>query len=174
MTRRWSEMVARIGPEIGARPQLRHQLVFLASRRRTSPWTSFNTVFGAIVLRGWFDDDIRDLLEPLEPLFFADDVLFSGYSASKGIQRICIGGMPLPRALEHRSTRALHGDGRATRNYQAAIPALAARLDIWAPDELFDPQPPVHVVVRHLAARALRAAYRVTIRPLVTLVTRSH
>ena len=57
---------------------------------------------------------------------------------------------------------------------KAAIPALAARLSIWARDDLFDPRPPVHVVVRHLAARALRAAYRVTLRPLVTRVTRSH
>ena len=174
LPRQWSEMVARIGPEIEARPPLRHQLVFIAESPKDAAVDILQYGFGAIVLRGWFDDDIRDLLEPLEPLFFADDVLFSGYLASKGIQRICIGGMALPRALEHRSTMALHGDGRATRNYQAAIPALAARLDIWAPDELFDPRPPAHVVVRHLAARALRAAYRVTIRPLVMLVTRSH
>ena len=117
------------GPRSRRGHQLRHQLVFIAESPRDAAVDILQYGFGAIVLRGWFDDDIRDLLEPLEPLFFADDVLFSGYLASKGIQRICIGGMPLPRALEHRSTRALHGDGRATRNYQAAIPALAARLE---------------------------------------------
>ena len=91
-------MAARIGPEIEARPQLRHQLVFIAESPKDAAVDILQYGFGAIVLRGWFDDDIRDLLEPLEPLFFADDVLFSGYLASKGVQRICIAGMPLPRA----------------------------------------------------------------------------
>jgi len=172
--RHWSQMEARIGPEIEARPQLRHEFVFIAESPKDVPVDILQYGFGAIVLRGWFGDDIRGLVEPLEPLFFADDVLFSGYLASKGVQRICIGGMPLPRLLGHRNTRPLHGDGRATRNLKAAIPALAARLHIWAPDELFDPRAPVHAVLRDLAERALRAAYRVTIRPLVTLMTRGH
>jgi hypothetical protein len=125
-----------------------------------------------MVLRGWFADDLRELIEPLTPLFFADDVLFSGYLESKGIKRICMAGMPLPRRLAHWNTRPLHGDGRATRNYKAAIPELSARLNIWAPEALFDPRPPAHVLLRHLASRALRKVYRVTIRPLMLQVNR--
>jgi len=171
LPRHWSEMEARIGPEIEAKPQLRHQLIFVAESPEDIVVDILQFGFGAIMLRGWFDNDIRDLVEPLEPLFFADDVLFSGYLESKGIQRICISGMPLPHRLAHWNTRALHGDGRATRNYKAAIPELAARLNIWAPEELFDPRPPLHILLRYLASRALRKAYRVTIRPLVMLVS---
>jgi hypothetical protein len=171
LPRHWSEMEARIGPEIEAKPQLRHQLIFVAESPRDIAVDILQYGFGAMVLRGWFDDDIRDLLEPLEPLFFADDVLFSGYLENKGIQRICIAGLPLPRLLDHWSTRALHGDGRATRNYKAAIPTLSARLNIWAPEELFDPRPPMHALLRYLAAQALRKAYRLAVRPLVMLVT---
>jgi hypothetical protein len=171
LPRHWSKMEARIGSEIEARPQLRHQLIFVAESPKDIAVDILQYGFGAMVLRGWFDNDIRDLLQPLEPLFFADDVLFSGYLESKGIKRICIAGMPLPRRLDHWSTRPLHGDGRATRNYKAAIPELSARLNIWAPEELFDPRPPVHILLRYLASRALRKAYRVTIRPLVMLVS---
>jgi hypothetical protein len=163
-------MGSRIGPEIEAKPQLKHQLIFLAESPTDVAVDILQYGFGAIVLRGWFDEDIRDLIEPLAPLFFADDVLFSGYLESRGVPRICIAGLPLPRLLDHSSVRPLHGNGRATRNYRAAIPALAARLDIWAPEDLFDPRPPMHVLLRYLAWRALRATYRVTIRPLVTLV----
>ena len=172
--RHWSQIDARIGPEIEARPQLRHQFVFIAESPKDVPVDILQYGFGAIVLRGWFGDDIRALVEPLEPLFFADDVLFSGYLASKGVQRICIGGMQLPQLLGHRNTRPLHGDGRATRNLKAGISTLAERLRIWAPDNLFDPRPPRHVVVRYQVSRALRAVYRVMIRPLVALMTRSH
>jgi hypothetical protein len=180
LPRYWSEMEARIGPEIEAKPQLRHQLVFVAESPKDVVVDILQGGFGIMVLRGWFDNDIRGLVKPLEPLFFADDVLFSGYLERKGIQRICISGMPLPRLLDHWSIRSLHGDGRATRNYKAAIPELSARLNIWAPENLFDPRPPVHIVLRHLASQALRKAYRVTIRPVVMLIgstlerTRSH
>jgi hypothetical protein len=172
LPRHWSEMDSRIGPEIEAKPQLRHQLIFVAEPPHDVDVDILQYGFGALVLRGWFDDDIRDLAQPLEPLFFADDVLFSGYLASKGIRRICIAGLPLPRLLDHWNERPLHGDGRATRNYRAAIPALAARLGIWRPEELFVPRPPVRAVLRHWASQALRTAYRVTVRPLVTLVSR--
>jgi hypothetical protein len=172
LTRHWSQMEARIGSEIEAKPQLRHQLIFVAESPKDAAVDILQYGFGAIVLRGWFDNDIRDLLEPLEPLFFADDVLFSGYLESKGIKRICIAGMPLPRLLDHWRTRPLHGDGRATRNYKAAIPELSARLNIWEPEELFDPRPPVHILLRHLASRAFRKVYRVTIRPIVLQVNR--
>lgn len=171
LPRHWSQMEARIGSEIDARPQLRHQLIFVAESPKDIAVDILQYGFGAMVLRAWFDDDIRDLIDPLEPLFFADDVLFSGYLESKGIQRVCIAGLPLPRLLDHWSTRPLHGDGRATRNYQAAIPALSARLGIWAPEDLFDPRPPLHVLLRYRAAQALRKAYRLAVRPLVTLVT---
>jgi hypothetical protein len=171
LPRHWSAMEARIGPEIDATPQLPHQLIFVAESPKDIAVDILQYGFGAMVLRGWFDDDIRDLVEPLEPLFFADDVLFSGYLESKGIQRICIAGLPLPRLLDHWSTRPLHGDGRATRNYRAAIPALSARLHIWAPEDLFDPRPPLLVLLRYRAAQALRKAYRLAVRPLVMLVT---
>jgi hypothetical protein len=170
LPRYWSQMEARIGPEIEAKPQLRHQLIFVAESPKDIAVDILQYGFGAMVLRGWFDNDIRDLIEPLEPLFFADDVLFSGYLESKGVQRVCIAGLPLPQILDHWSTRPLHGDGRATRNYKAAIPELAARLNIWAPDELFDPHPPAHVLLRYLATQALRKAYRLAVRPLVMLV----
>jgi hypothetical protein len=171
LPRHWSRMEARIGPEIAAKPQLRHQLIFVAESPKDIAVDILQYGFGAMVLRGWFDDDIRDLVEPLEPLYFADDVLFSGYLESKGIQRVCISGLPLPRLLDHWSIRPLHGDGRATRNYKAAIPKLSAQLNIWAPEDLFDPRPPLHVLVRSLASHALRKAYRLAVRPLVMLVT---
>jgi hypothetical protein len=171
LPRHWSEMEARIGSEIEARPQLRHQLVFVAESPQDVVVDILQFGFGALVLRGWFDDDIRGLIEPLEPLFFADDVLFSGYLESKAIQRICISGIPLPRRLSHWNTLPLHGEGRATRNYKAAIPELSARLNIWAPEGLFEPRPPVHAVIGYLVSRAVRTIYRVTIRPLVKLIS---
>jgi FkbM family methyltransferase len=164
LPRYWSGMEARIGREIDAKPQPRRQLIFVADSPRDVPVDILQYGFGAMVLRGWFDDDIRDLLEPLEPLFFADDVLFSGYLESRGIQRICIAGLPLPRLLDHWNTRPLHGDGRATRNYKAAIPALSARLNIWAPESLLDPHPPLRALLRELVSRALHAAHRLGIR----------
>jgi hypothetical protein len=160
LTRHWTRMTARIGNEIDANPQLRHELVFVAESPRDISVDILQYGFGAIVLRGWFDADIYDLVEPFEPLFFADDVLFSGYLEHKGIGRVCV-SLPLPRRLEHWNIRPLHGDGRATRNYQAAIPALAARLGIWRPETLFDPRPPLRVVLKHHAWRCLRAARRV-------------
>ena len=169
LPRRWTEMVARIGPEIEAKPQLRHQLVFIAEAPEDLHVDILQFGFGAIVLRGWFDDDLRDLVKPLEPLFFADDVLFSGYLESRGVPRVCISGMKLPRLLDHWNVRPLHGDGRATRNYRAAIPELAARLSIWSPEDLFEPRPPLRAVLRHLLLRMLYRTYRVTLRPLVTL-----
>jgi hypothetical protein len=169
LPRHWSTMESRIGPEIEDRPQLRHELVFIAEAPKDIAVDILQYGFGAMVLRGWFDDDIRDLVAPQDPLFFADDVLFSGYLESKGIRRICIAGMPLPRLLDHWNARPLHGDGRATRNYRAAIPALSARLNIWAPEGLFEPRPPMRAVLRYHALRAMRTAYGVTIRPLVKL-----
>jgi hypothetical protein len=169
LPRHWTTMEARIGQEIDAKPQLRHQLVFVAEPPNDVAVDILQFGFGALVLRGWFDDDIRELVVPLEPLFFADDVLLSGYLESKGIDRICVAGVPLPRRLDQWSTRPLHGDGRATRNYRAAIPALSARLKIWAPEDLFDPRPPVRAVVRYAASRAVRKAYGVTIEPLLRL-----
>lgn len=169
--RHWSHMAARIGPEIKAKPHLRNQLIFVAESPEEIAVDILQYGFGALLLRGWFDNAILDLLEPLEPLFFADDVLFSGYLESKGVRRICIAGLPLPRLLDHWSTRPLHGDGRATRNYKAAIPELSARLNIWAPESLLDPRPPMHVVLRYLASQALRKVFRVAVRPLVKLVT---
>ena len=161
LTRHWRQMESRIGPEIDAEPHLRHRLVFVAESPRDMAVDILQYGFGSMVLRGWFDTDIRDLVEPLEPLFFADDVLFSGYLEHKGIPRVCIAGLPLPRLLGHWSIKPLHGDGRATRNYKAAIPALAARLGIWAKDTLFDPRPPLHAVLRYYAARSLRRAFEV-------------
>jgi FkbM family methyltransferase len=162
LTRHWSRMTARIGPEIDLKPQLRNELVFLAESPRDVSVDILQYGFGAMVQRGWFEDDIRDLVKPLEPLFFADDVLLSGYLESKGIQRVCVKGLPLPHALAQGAFRPLHGDGRATSNYRAAIPELSRRLNIWAPETLFDPRPSVAVVARHLAGRALQKVRRLT------------
>lgn len=160
LTRHWTRMEARIGPEIDAKPQLRHELVFFAESPRDVPVDILQYGFGALVLRGWFEDDIRDLVKPLEPLFFADDVLFSGYLESKKIGRVCLKGLALPRRLSQWAIRPLHGDGRATRNYRAAIPELSKRLGIWAPPTLFDPRPSPSVVARHLAGRAVQKVRR--------------
>jgi FkbM family methyltransferase len=161
LTRHWTAMEARIGPEIDAKPQLRHQLVFLAESPRDVPVDILQYGFGALVLRGWFGDDIRELVTPSEPLFFADDVLFSGYLESKGIRRICLEGVSLPRRLAQWAIRPLHGGGRATRNYQAAIPKLSRRLGIWEPETLLDPRPPISVVARHVAGQTMRRVRRI-------------
>jgi hypothetical protein len=68
--------------------------------------------------------------------------------------------------LDHSSVRPLHGDGRATRNYRIAIPELSRRLGVWPAEQLLDPRPPLRVVMRHLALRAMHKAYRLAVRPL--------
>jgi hypothetical protein len=166
LTRHWTSMVARIGAEIESEPQLRHQLVFVAESPKHLAVDILQFGFGGLVLRGWFDADIRVLVRPLEPLFFADDVLFSGYLEKKRIPRVCVAGLPLPRLLDHSSVRPLHGEGRATRNYRVAIPELSRRLGIWPPEQLLDPRPPLRVVMRHFALRAMHKAYRLAARPL--------
>jgi hypothetical protein len=161
LPRKWTEMQARIGPEIHAEPQMRHQLVFVAESPEDLTVDILQFGFGAMVFREWFDDDIYDLIRPLEPLFFCDDVLFSGYLESRGIERICISGLPLPRLLDHSTVRPLHGEGRATKNYKAAIPAISSMLNIWPLEERYDPRPPVLSVLRYWCLRPVRKVCRV-------------
>lgn len=165
--REWSVMETRIGGEISAKPHMRHQLVFVAESPEDIAVDILQFGFGSIVLRGWFDDDIYELIQPREPLFFSDDVLFSAYLESKGIERVCISGLPLPRLLDHADLRPLHGEGRSTRNYQAAIPAISARLNIWPPESLIDPRPSMLDVLTYWGGRSMRKACRVAIESLV-------
>ncbi|MDH3613212.1 MAG: hypothetical protein OEU90_00330 [Gammaproteobacteria bacterium] len=168
LPRKWSVMEARIGPEIHATPQMRHHLIFVAESPEDHVVDILQFGFGAMVLREWFDDDIYDLVQPLEPLYFSDDVMFSGYLESKGVKRVCVSGMPLPRLLDHWNVRPLHGEGRATRNYKAAIPEISSTLNIWSPETLFNPpRPPALSVLKYWALRAIRKAHRVAIRPLL-------
>lgn len=165
--RAWSVMETRIGGEISAKPRMPHQLVFMAESPVDIAVDILQFGFGSIVLRGWFDHDIYGLIQPREPLFFSDDVLFSAYLESKGIKRVCISGLPLPRLLDHADLRPLHGEGRSTRNYQAAIPAISSRLNIWPPESLIDPRPSVLDVLRYWGRRSMRKACRVAIESLV-------
>ena len=172
LPRHWSQMEARIGPEIEAKPQLRHQLVFIAESPRDAAVDILQYGFGAIVLRGLVRRRHSRSARAAGAAILRRRRAVLGLSREQGHPRICIAGMRLPRPLDHRSTRPLHGDGRATRTYQAAIPKLSAQLNIWALEKLFDPRPPLHVLCFDaLASQALRKAYRLAVRPLVMLVT---
>ena len=163
LPKQWSEIVVRIGAEIPAKAQMQHQMVFVAEPPEDVPVDILQFGFGAMVLREWFDDDIYGLVRPLQPLFFADDVLFSGYLESKGVERVCLSEVPLPRLLDHANLEPLSGDGRMTAAYRAAIPDISSRLGIWPPEERLDvPRPPALSAIRYWLMRALRDAYRVT------------
>ena len=171
LPREWSVMETRIGPEIHATPIMRHHLVFIAESPEDLAVDILQFGFGTIVLRKWFDDDIYDLVQPLEPLFFSDDVMFSGYLESKGVERVCVSGIPLPRLLDHWNVWPLHGEGRSTGNYKLAIPEISSRLNIWPPERLFDPpRPPALSVLQYWGLRAIRKTYRVAVRPLLQRV----
>ena len=173
LTRNWSVMEGRIGAEIHARPHLPHQLVFIAESPSDVPVDILQGGFGISIRRGWIGDDIFELIDPGAPLFFADDVLFSGYLESKGIPRVCVSGVRIGRVLDQSEDTALHGDGRATRNSQAAIPPLAARLSIWAPESLYVPKAPFHSILAHRFRRLGAGIYRRTVKPLARLISAS-
>lgn len=141
LPRQWSRIEVRIGPEIEASPPMPWRLTFLAELVDDKRVDILQFGFGAMMLRGWFEDDIFGLVESGRPWFLADDVLLSGYLESKGITRTCIAGMPLPRPLEQARRSPLSGDGRMSERYRAAIPALAAELDVWHPTTLASPFP---------------------------------
>ena len=161
LPKNWSEIVVRIGPEIRAKSQMPHQMVFVAEPPDAVTVDILQFGFGALVLREWFGDDLYDLIRPQQPLFFADDVLFSGYLESKGINRICLADLPLPRLLDHANSQPLSGDGRMTTAYKAAIPDISSRLGIWPPEERFDvPRPPVLSALRYWAEGSARTTVR--------------
>lgn len=136
LPRRWSRMDVRIGPAIERAPPLPWRLTFLAEPPEDVPVDLLQFGFGTMVLREWFTDDIFELIDARRPWFFADDVLLSGYLECKGVERICVAGMRLPRPLEQAKLKPLSGEGRMTERYRAAIPALASALDIWHPRDL--------------------------------------
>jgi hypothetical protein len=175
LPRRWSRMEVRIGPSIERSPPLPWRLTFLAEPPASLSVDLLQFGFGSMLRRDWFADDIFDLVDPGLPWFYADDVLLSGYLASKGIERLCVAGMRLPQPLEQASLSPLSGDGRMTERYRRAIPALAAELGIWRRADLapaFPRRPTLRELgywsglavreVRRLAARAAGAKKRST------------
>ncbi len=161
--RKWSRMEVRIGSEIKSAPPLPWRLTFLAEPAEDVSVDILQFGFGAMVLRGWFADDIYAMVESHQPWFFADDVLFSGYLEQKGVRRTCVSGMRLPRTLEHAKLNPLSGDGRMTKRYRAAIPTISAMLDIWRPDELAAsfPRTPTFADLRYWSLLALRKGGRI-------------
>ena len=131
LPRSWSEIEVRIGAQIKAAPPSPWSLTFLAEPDEDMGVDIIQFGLGVIVFRGWFADDIYALVEPHEPWFLADDVLFSAYLEHRGVKRLCAAGLHLPRLLEQATLEPLSGDGRMTKRYRAAIPAIAARLAIW-------------------------------------------
>ncbi|MEQ1856290.1 MAG: hypothetical protein ABL963_07465 [Longimicrobiales bacterium] len=136
LPRRWSRLDVRVGSEIESEPPLPWRLTFLAEPLEDTPVDLLQFGFGTVLRRDWFGDDIFELVDASRPWFFADDVLLSGYLASRRVDRICVAGMRLPRLLEHAKSKPLSGGGRMTERYRAAIPALASALDVWHPGDL--------------------------------------
>ena len=141
LPRRWSHMEVRIGSEIERTPPVPWRLTFLAEPREDVSVDLIQFGFGSMVRREWFDDDIFDLVDAGRPWFLADDVLLSGYLEKKGVERLCVAGMRLPRPLRQAKLESLSGDGRMTERYREAIPALASELDIWSRADLAPPFP---------------------------------
>jgi hypothetical protein len=156
---RWSEIGVHIGPEPGSARSAQDQLSFVAEAREDFSADILQFGFGAIVLRKWFADDIYDLIQPKQPLFYCDDVLFSAYLESKGIGKMCVSGISLPRLLDHSQLHPLAGDGRMTQNYRMAIPAISRTLGIWP--QAAPPSPLSIGALRTLGARGVRKGYRI-------------
>ena len=144
------------------------RLTFLAEPAEDIAVDILQFGFGAMVLREWFEDDIYAMIRPGQPLFFSDDVLFSGYLEHKGVKRVCVSGMRLPRLLAHAETKPLSGSGRMTRNYRSAIPTISSMLGIWRPHELaaIFPRMPTFAELRYWGRLALHKGYRVAHRAL--------
>jgi hypothetical protein len=162
LPRRWRHMDTRIGAEIRTRPPLPWRLTFLAEPPEDVPVDLLQFGFGTIVRRDWLDDDVFELAGRDAPWRFADDVMLSGYLASKEIRRLCVAGTPLPRLLDHAKVRPLSGDGRMTARYRTAITALASALGIWPRHELAPsfPSRPSLAELRYWSGLALRKAGR--------------
>jgi hypothetical protein len=159
----WSEIAVRIGPEIAADRSPPDRLTFIAESPEDVVVDLLQFGFGTMVLRGWFADDIYDLIRPSEPLFYCDDVLISAYLDSKGIRRICASGIPLPRLLDHSQLRPLSGEGRMARNYRLAIPAISSTLGVWRHVEHGREPPRVSTIeaLRSVGARSVRKGLRI-------------
>jgi hypothetical protein len=162
LPRKWWSMEQRVGKEIRDAPPLPWRLTFLAETDADLRVDLLQFGFGTIVLREWFADDLYSLAVPHEPWFYADDVLLSGYLERQSVQRLCLGGLPLPKLLDQAKLKPLSGHGRMLARYRAAIPALALRLEIWPPDALDAafPWPPTSSDLRYWARLALARLYR--------------
>jgi hypothetical protein len=163
LPRRWSRLDVRIGSEIEREPPLPWRLTFLGEPAKDVQVDLLQSGLGIMVRRDWFGDDIFELVETRQPWFLADDILLSGYLESKGVKRICVAGMRLPRLLEQANLKSLSGNGRMTERYRVAIPALASRLDIWQPNDLAPPFPwkPTLADLRYWSLLALRRGRRI-------------
>ena len=162
LPRCWSEIAVRVGPQGGADSRTLDRLTFVAQPIEDFSVDILQFGFGTMVLREWFADDIYKLIRPREPLFYCDDVLFSAYLESKGIGRTCASGIPLPRLLEHSALQPLSGEGRMTRNYRIAIPAISSTLGIWRHSELARGLGLSTVeTLRDLGARGVRKSWRI-------------
>jgi len=162
LPRKWSQIAVRIGPEVSTPPTPRH-LTFVAEPPEDVAVDILQFGFGSMVLREWFEDDIYELIQPKRPLFFCDDVLFSGYLESRGIRRMCVSGISLPLLLDHSRLHPLSGEGRMTENYRAAVPTISSMLGIW-PHAGFAfglRDLPTIGELRSLGVRGMRKGYRV-------------
>ena len=128
---KWSRIDVRIGHDIETAAPTRRALTFVAEPSEDVCVDILQFGFGAMLLREWFDDDIYEMIQPEQPLFFSDDILFSGFLESRGVKRMCVSGISLPQLLDHSQLRPLSGEGRMTRNYKVAIPTISDMLGIW-------------------------------------------